>query len=338
MAQAKGEWNLPRTTFRAASPMGIVKRKSRSGQRDPAEDFDTPAKEAAPVERTEEAAAESAPETPLDQSEATPELDLAEEAEYLPIDPHEAAVEAAGPPEAGEPAPEKTADEADAKRASEEDGPRLAEATLATALTFAPMATEAPTEALPLAAELHTPDLTLPAEPENPSALVAALEERVRRLEATIAQLQNTQPLEERITREVAARLESQVGPRSPNSSDLLLGAGKKLLSAEPGSGTHRAPGRRAWLLADLWVEMRCIMRLLVDPRYRLSWETRLFVPLVILGFVLSWFCLSGLLFVGPLLDKVIGLVLAFILYKILNREARRYRETSPDLPASLRL
>jgi hypothetical protein len=30
--------------------------------------------------------------------------------------------------------------------------------------------------------------------------------------------------------------------------------------------------------------------------------------------------------------------VLAYFLFKILIREARRYRETAPDLPASLRL
>src|SRR5262249_47517565 len=137
MAQAKGEWNLPRTTFRAASPMRIVKRKSGPGQRDPVEDLDTPpAEEAAPVERTEEAVPESIPETPHDQSEATPELDLAAEAEDLPIDPHEATAEAAGHPQPSEPVAEETADAADTKRASEEDGPRLAEATLAAALTF----------------------------------------------------------------------------------------------------------------------------------------------------------------------------------------------------------
>jgi hypothetical protein len=30
--------------------------------------------------------------------------------------------------------------------------------------------------------------------------------------------------------------------------------------------------------------------------------------------------------------------VLAFVLFKVLGQEARRYRETSPDLPPNLRL
>ena len=35
---------------------------------------------------------------------------------------------------------------------------------------------------------------------------------------------------------------------------------------------------------------------------------------------------------------KVLQLVIAFVLFKVLAHEARRYRETSPDLPPSLRL
>jgi hypothetical protein len=42
--------------------------------------------------------------------------------------------------------------------------------------------------------------------------------------------------------------------------------------------------------------------------------------------------------FVSGLLVKAVDLVLAFVLYKVLHRAVRRYRETSPDLPPSLRL
>jgi hypothetical protein len=45
-----------------------------------------------------------------------------------------------------------------------------------------------------------------------------------------------------------------------------------------------------------------------------------------------------GIPVVGGLLNKVIDLVLAFLLFKVLGHEARRYRETAPDLPPTLRL
>ena len=41
---------------------------------------------------------------------------------------------------------------------------------------------------------------------------------------------------------------------------------------------------------------------------------------------------------VGFLFDRVFFLVLAYMLFKVLIREATRYRMTSPDLPPSLRL
>ena len=41
---------------------------------------------------------------------------------------------------------------------------------------------------------------------------------------------------------------------------------------------------------------------------------------------------------VGTLLEKVVDLLLAFVLFQVVHREATRYRTTSPDLPPSLRL
>jgi hypothetical protein len=89
-------------------------------------------------------------------------------------------------------------------------------------------------------------------------------------------------------------------------------------------------------------------MFMLVDPRYRMSWSGR-FLPWILLcAILLSWFWIpfATLLYsvpaVGPLfgtlLVKVVDLALAFVMFKILGREVARYRETSPDLPSSLRL
>jgi hypothetical protein len=50
------------------------------------------------------------------------------------------------------------------------------------------------------------------------------------------------------------------------------------------------------------------------------------------------WVPGSSILILGDLLVKLVDLLLAFMLFKWLGHEARRYRQTSPDLPPSLRL
>jgi hypothetical protein len=41
---------------------------------------------------------------------------------------------------------------------------------------------------------------------------------------------------------------------------------------------------------------------------------------------------------VATILDKIVDLALSYILWKVLIHEARRYRQTAPDLPRSMRL
>jgi hypothetical protein len=45
---------------------------------------------------------------------------------------------------------------------------------------------------------------------------------------------------------------------------------------------------------------------------------------------VLSWFFLSGMPLIGHLLDRLIDLLVAFVAYKALGREAQRYEATVP--------
>jgi len=111
--------------------------------------------------------------------------------------------------------------------------------------------------------------------------------------------------------------------------------------------GPEEPPGpsvalKRPWLIFDAYAEARAMVRMYVDPRYRLTWTTRV-VPAVLLALILTswiWVPLTSILpgFLSTLLVKTVDLVLAFFAYKILSREARRYRETSPDLPPALRL
>jgi hypothetical protein len=64
-------------------------------------------------------------------------------------------------------------------------------------------------------------------------------------------------------------------------------------------------------------------------------------VPLVLLAGIATsgfWVLGSSIPILGPLLTRAVDLVLAFVLFKVLGKESRRYRQTAPDLPPSLRL
>jgi hypothetical protein len=180
---------------------------------------------------------------------------------------------------------------------------------------------------------------------------LAALDARVHALEVNVAVLQDTGKLEERIAERVAKRVEGkQTSAAILSSASLLAGAGKHLLPSAVGAlqahvdaveAQARAEGAASpqpWLIVDIYGEMRAMVRMFFDTRYRrflMTWQTKI-LPLALLGLmILSWIWLSTLI-PGPLatvLDKIVELVLAFFLYKILSREARRYREISQQLP-----
>ena len=92
-------------------------------------------------------------------------------------------------------------------------------------------------------------------------------------------------------------------------------------------------PRHHPWLLTDIYIELRCIPRLFFDPRYHLSWQTLLLAPLLLLGLVLSKWMIGQIPLIGWVLDFVLFPVLLYVLFKVLSREATRYRQTSPDLP-----
>ncbi|HEY7156025.1 MAG TPA: hypothetical protein VH575_18825 [Gemmataceae bacterium] len=195
-----------------------------------------------------------------------------------------------------------------------------------------------------------------PAEPAPspaPMAIPAAapsLEQRVRRLEDALAQLQEQHGIETRIVAHPPAS--PPAAPAMPASTAALFDAGKRLLGAvahpaanAAGSTAASSPsagsGGILWLLWDTWAEARAIVRMFVDPRYHLPWSSRA-IPIVLLALILTskyWMPGSSIPFLGDwLLVKLVDLLLAFLLFKWLGHEARRYRQTSPDLPPTLRL
>jgi hypothetical protein len=205
----------------------------------------------------------------------------------------------------------------------------------------------------PSPAAVHpAPEPAVPVAPVAPTseAALSPLEQRVCRLEQAVAELQ-----ELRGVRPAEPPGGPACGPAPvPNASPfpsptaILVDVPRRMIGAMVGAAHElprpaapAAPPRpqRRWLLFDALAEARAIVRMFLDPRYHLPWPARV-LPLVLLAAILtsSWLPFMGIPVVGGLLNKVIDLVLAFLLFKVLGHEARRYRETAPDLPPTLRL
>lgn len=186
-----------------------------------------------------------------------------------------------------------------------------------------------------------------PSEAEEPAAAVheLSLEQRVRRLEEALSLLQ-----EERVAAPPLAQT-PPVAPSQPASTAVLLDVGKRML----GAATHAVvsapltapnvahPSERGgflWLLWDTWIEARIIVRMFVDPRYHLPWSARVLPLLLIAAILTSYYWVPGttIPLLGSWMNKIVDLLLAFLLFKWLGHEARRYRQTSPDVPSNLRL
>lgn len=189
-------------------------------------------------------------------------------------------------------------------------------------------------------------------EPDNgPADSVSALKQRICRLEDAVAALQDTRPLEDRLVQRVVERVASPtvVSPEATATTrrrgrsfgivrreeDAALPAAVPVQASSPTSALRPPPGRSAWLILDLWGELRAIGRMYVDRRYHMRWLARLTPVAALVGVLLSWYFLDGhFFFVGAVLDKLIDLFLFVVTFKVLSREADHYR-AAVSAPAS---
>jgi hypothetical protein len=174
----------------------------------------------------------------------------------------------------------------------------------------------------------------LPPGPVQPPAPFPPpeLEERVRRLEDILAGMQHSSTaIQETPPQPPPEAPAPELPPVPPDAVQRTPPATPPWLS----SGLF--PSHR-WLPFEMLAEFRAMIRMYLDPRYRLTWQTRLLPPVILFGMFLSWFLVSGIAVIGFLLDRALFLVLAYALFKVLTREATRYRMTSPDIPPSMRL
>jgi len=181
--------------------------------------------------------------------------------------------------------------------------------------------------------------------PPMPGPLAAlSLEQRIRHLEEAVKLLQQRRAAGPSPT--AASDAPAPPPPTAirldPAQSPSLPAAPVAVRVPDPPSlaAPSVARGSVLWLWWDTWAEARAIVRMFVDPRYRMARSARL-LPLVLVAAILTssyWVPFASLPVLGGWLVKASDLFLAFLLFKWLGHEARRYRQTSPDLPANLRL
>jgi hypothetical protein len=191
--------------------------------------------------------------------------------------------------------------------------------------------------------------------PESGALKIVALEQRIQRLEDAVARMQDTKPIEERVAERITAQINQARGSSIRETTGFIVDAGRRLLPAainvmnqqgadgNPATTPAKQSFWRAWFLLDLLVELRAIFWMFVDPRYRLGWPTRIVavILLALIGTSTLWppaSLLMGIPVLGLLVDKLVDLILAYLLWKILSHEARRYRQIAPDLPTTMRL
>ena len=141
------------------------------------------------------------------------------------------------------------------------------------------------------------------AEPtgDRPTARLETVDDRLRAVETALTRL-------------------SQPGGGPPGYMPSLLPA--VLPNVEPAHPWGRLSPLR---------ELRLMLGMYFDPRYRLSRPGQLGIPAVVGLMLVNWFCLSWLIqipllpFLLPALERVALVVLAVVLYKLLSREAARY-------------
>lgn len=144
----------------------------------------------------------------------------------------------------------------------------------------------------------------IPAPPAGETA-----EERIRRLEETVA----------RLTRAVEP-------PQGYSPATLVPLPGPGGVGASP----HEPESTRRWYTA-IFRELRLIARMYLDPRYRLSRVAQFGVPAVLLLMVANYFffayaCFCGVPIISHIGERVLNLIFAVIGYSILRRESIRYQ------------
>lgn len=179
--------------------------------------------------------------------------------------------------------------------------------------------------------------------PPDAEIIPTTLDERLRRIEESIASRQALAPvpsddqLAERILQILMAKTaQHRAANGSMNSGPLPPG----FVPPEKMYGTVQAippeiglpNGLSLWkfFVVGILGEIKIIARMYFDPRYRLSRVAQFGVPIILSLFVLNYFFwnFTCALPIMPLIaERIMYIPLSLALYKVLVREVARYRE-----------
>jgi hypothetical protein len=131
--------------------------------------------------------------------------------------------------------------------------------------------------------------------------------------------------------------------------ADLMIGEVKDLRKSRtelpvssnspsvPASSSDAANARRPWLLTEMLHDFGTAFRMYFDPRYRMRRSTQIMVPVIVLAFAANC-AFFNLVFTVPVLtaalEKIVDVLLAILLYKVLSKEIQRYRQVLAQLLA----
>ena len=159
--------------------------------------------------------------------------------------------------------------------------------------------------------------------------------DRMLRLEGEVAELRSTlSELAEIVVNDIRDRREAGLAGSATTVPDVPI----------PTAADGSIPAdtvRRPWLLFDFLREIGLTFRMYMDARYRVRRATQLMVPLI-LGLIVANYLFFNLLMVQvpvftPIVERLITIVLAVLLYKVISREVARYRRLLAALGSTAR-
>jgi len=170
--------------------------------------------------------------------------------------------------------------------------------------------------------------------------LSSNIAERLELMEGEVAELRHTvSELAQIVVGDIRERREAAIAVSAPVSEisipDSLIPGGQSALNAMKAV-------RKPWLLIELLRDCGATARMYMDPRYRVRRSTQLMVP-ALFGVLIANYFLWNLLFLHvpvltEIVERLVAIVLAVLLYKVIIREVTRYRQIIAQIAGSSRM
>lgn len=161
---------------------------------------------------------------------------------------------------------------------------------------------------------------------EISDARLAELERRVQTLETQVAALPSVEQIDTRIVEQVKAiPPPPPPAPTDPPSMPSF----KDISVPMPNLQTLVDTAKTTWTLFQMLNELKMLFWTLFDRRYHMAWVTRVVITFILFAILLShwWLPFAFDNVIGRLWEKVINLLLGFVMFFILHFEMRRYQE-----------